>query len=423
MAGLRQSLARLKRLRMLFEERLGTASRWQGTTPVHPVGRLRHISNFGTNPGNLQMHAYIPDGVGSMPALVVALHGCTQNANSFDQGTGWSTLADRLGFVVIYAEQQAANNPKNCFSWFLPGDTTRDSGEALSIRQMIETAVSEFGIDRSRIFVTGLSAGGAMASVMLATYPEIFAGGAIIAGLPYGSAASVQEAFEAMFSERSPSSRALGDQVRAASRHRGPWPKVSVWHGTADAVVKPSNADHSVKQWLNVQGLSEPPSSEELIGRHIRRRWNDANGDVRVESFTVAGMRHGVPLAAGDANNCGLAGPFFLEAGVSSTWHIAGFWGLNAAQAPLRTTQRASESAPRTYLAHAHSAAQSAGTRPERSTHQDADSRLNPNAVIAAAFQAGGLPLPTGGKRSGTWEVDPHGIIEAALKAAGLKKR
>jgi poly(hydroxyalkanoate) depolymerase family esterase len=421
MAGLRQSLARLKRLRGLFEERLGAASRRQGASSIDPTGRLRHVANFGSNPGNLRMHAYVPDALAATPALVVALHGCTQSANSFDRGTGWSTLADRLGFVVIYPEQQAANNPKKCFSWFLPSDTARDSGEALSIRQMIETAVSEFSIDRSRIFVTGLSAGGAMANVMLATYPEVFAGGAIIAGLPYGSAASVQEAFEAMFSERAPSPRALGDKVRAASQHRGPWPKVSVWHGTADTVVKPSNADHSVKQWLNVQGLSELASREEQTGRHLRRSWSDANGDVRVESFTVAGLQHGVPLATGDANSCGTAGPFFLEAGVSSTWHIASFWGLSAAEAPLRTTQQACESTPSNYLAQAHSVA-SSGERPETGGHQNPSPRLDPNAVIAAAFQAAGLPAAVDSKRGGAGEFDPRGIIDAALKAAGLKR-
>ncbi len=119
-------------------------------------------------------------------------------------------LADRLGFAVVYAEQQPANNPKNCFSWFLPGDTARDLGEARSIRQMVEHAIAAFGIDRNRIFVTGLSAGGAMASTMLATYPEVFAGGAIIAGLPHGSARSVQQAFDAMFTEQSHSAAVLG---------------------------------------------------------------------------------------------------------------------------------------------------------------------------------------------------------------------
>ena len=99
---------------------------------------------------------------------------------------------------MLFPEQQRANNANLCFNWFVPEDIRRDSGEALSIRQMIEATVVAHGIDRRRIFVTGLSAGGAMASVMLATYPEIFAGGAIIAGLPYGSAATIPEAFDRM---------------------------------------------------------------------------------------------------------------------------------------------------------------------------------------------------------------------------------
>ena len=200
MAGIGISLSRLRKLRELFETRLKAAAGRAATAqPARRPGRLRAIADFGSNPGNLAMHAYAPQGVGTSPALVVALHGCTQSADSYDQGTGWSDLADRFGFVVVFPEQQPANNPKNCFSWFLPGDTARDSGEALSIRQMVAKATEEFGVDRSRIFVTGLSAGGAMTSAMLATYPEVFAGGAIIAGLPYG--APPQEAFEAMFGD------------------------------------------------------------------------------------------------------------------------------------------------------------------------------------------------------------------------------
>jgi poly(3-hydroxybutyrate) depolymerase len=97
-------------------------------------------------------------------------------------------IRGRLGFAVVYPQQQLANNPKNCFSWFLPGDTARGHGEALSIREMVEHAIATFAADRGKVFVTGLSAGGAMASVMLATYPEVFAGGALIAGFPYGRA-------------------------------------------------------------------------------------------------------------------------------------------------------------------------------------------------------------------------------------------
>jgi poly(hydroxyalkanoate) depolymerase family esterase len=217
MAGLRASLASLHHMRSLFQKRIAAAARGAAARPASAPS-LREIGTFGNNPGNLRMFAHVPPGIGAKPALVVALHGCTQSANAYALGTGWCDVADQHGFVVIFPEQQLSNNPKNCFSWFLLADTVRGCGEALSIRQMIEQAVNEFDIDQRRIFITGLSAGGAMTSVMLATYPEVFAGGAIIGGLPYGSAANVQEAFDAMFNDRVPSARALGDRVRAASQ-------------------------------------------------------------------------------------------------------------------------------------------------------------------------------------------------------------
>src|SRR5690348_1763511 len=163
------------------------------------------------------MLTYRPKNLGRSPALVVVLHGCTQSAASYDTGAGWSTLAERHGFVLLLPEQPATNNPKTCFNWFLPDDIERNRGEALSIRQMIEKAILAHRIDRSRVFITGLSAGGAMASAMLATYPDVFAAGAIIAGLPYGTAGNVQQAFESMFQGRSRSGKEWGDLVRGAS--------------------------------------------------------------------------------------------------------------------------------------------------------------------------------------------------------------
>src|SRR4051794_28123062 len=165
------------------------------------------------------MFTYVPRKVSASPALVVVLHGCTQSAAAYDLGAGWSTLADRYGFALLLPEQTPANNPKTCFNWFLPGDTARDRGEALSIREMIERMILDHGIDRERIFITGLSAGGGMTSAMLAVYPEVFAAGAIIAGLPYGTAGNVQQAFESMFQGRVRSPQEWGDEVRAASNH------------------------------------------------------------------------------------------------------------------------------------------------------------------------------------------------------------
>src|SRR5215471_8677928 len=195
---------------------------------------------------------------------------------------------------------------------------------------MVDHAIAKFAADRRKVFVTGLSAGGAMGSVMLATYPEVFAGGAIIGGLPYGCASNVQQAFEAMFTEQGHAAQALGDRVRAASRHRGPWPKISIWHGTSDSIVKPFNGEDIIRQWTNVHGLSNSPSYQELIGSHTRRIWNNANGKAVIEAFSINGMAHGVPLATTTGGeSSGTAGAFFLDVGISSTHHIARFWRLH----------------------------------------------------------------------------------------------
>jgi poly(hydroxyalkanoate) depolymerase family esterase len=297
---------------------------------------LAEVHDFGSNPGALRMFTYLPVQMPPRPALVVVLHGCAQTAASYDLGVGWSTLADRYGFALLLPQQQLSNNPNTCFNWFLPDDIRRGSGEALSIRQMIDTVIAAHGIDRERVFVTGLSAGGAMTSVMLATYPELFAGGAIIAGLPFGAAASANEALQSMFHPRARQAREWGSLVRAASRHRGPWPRISVWHGSADAVVKPENAGEIVKQWADVHGLGPAPAATETVDGYPRQVWRDRAGRDVIESYAIPGMAHGAPLAAGPADpHCGIPGVFLLDVGISSSYHIATFWGVTA---PRRET-------------------------------------------------------------------------------------
>jgi feruloyl esterase len=164
---------------------------------------------------------------------------------------------------------------------------------------------------------------------MLATYPELFAGGAIIAGLPFGTAANVNEALESMFHVRARPAREWGDLVRAASRHRGPWPRVSVWHGSADTVVRPDNADEIIKQWTDVHDLDPSPTLTETVDGYPRQVWRDRAGRDVIELYTIAGMAHGAPLATGTAEmHCGIPGAFVLDVGISSSYHIAKFWGL-----------------------------------------------------------------------------------------------
>ncbi len=326
--------------------------------PAHSLSgdggsRRDHLPLFdiaGANPGNLRARCFVPAGLPAGSALVVVLHGCTQTAADYDHGAGWSQLAQSEGFAVLFPEQQQINNQNLCFNWFSPIDQRRGSGEAQSIRTMIAEMVAAHSIDERRIFITGLSAGGAMASIMLATYPEVFAGGAIIAGLPFGAARSVADAFARMRGEGYPGSAELAAQLRDASDHRGPWPTLSVWHGSADTVVDPSNADRIVAQWQAVHGVKAQAPVSDRIDGHLRRRWNGADGRVAIESWTIAGMGHGTPLATRGTDAAGTSGPFMLEAGISSTRHIARDWQLLAegkqSQVKSKPTLRPSGKAP-----------------------------------------------------------------------------
>lgn len=302
----------------------------------------------GSNPGNLAMLTFMPDDLPEMAPLVVVLHGCAQSAGGYEMGSGWSTLAERYGFALLMPEQQRSNNANGCFNWFEPSDTSRGSGEALSIKQMIEQVITQYKLDKRRVFITGLSAGGAMTSAMLATYPDVFAGGAIIAGLPYGIARNLQEALSGMFQAKHRSPSELGDLVRQSSHHSGPWPKVSVWHGSSDRTVNPLNASYIVNQWLDVHRISNPPTSQDVVDGYHHQIWRGGNGEPIVEFFAIAGMEHGTPIGtAENGEQYGVEGAFLIDVGISSSYHIAKFFGLigsihrsNASEAPENKPHR-----------------------------------------------------------------------------------
>jgi poly(hydroxyalkanoate) depolymerase family esterase len=359
--------------------------------------RLSTLTGFGSNPGALKARFYLPKNLPRGVPLVVVLHGCTQTAAGYNHHSGWSPLADEAGFALLFPEQQRANNPNLCFNWFLPPDTMRDSGEALSIRQMIEAMVATHGLDPHRIFVTGLSAGGAMATAMLATYPEVFAGGAIIAGLPYGSATTIPEAFDRMRGHGAPSEQALQRALLGASDHRGPWPRVSIWHGSADHTVAPSNTEAIAAQWRCVHQVQKVSTYSKSTGRHAKQVWCDGAGEAMIEVNMIAGMGHGTPLG----DDLGAPGPYMLDVGISSTREIAQFWGI-------------AETVGKSAAVRSSSVA-GASKRPPAHSHVPDMETAKPRSPEPTAVHQ--LPRHTTSDAPGVKK-----IIEDALRAAGLMR-
>lgn len=328
MPGLAENVLSLSRLRKAGEQVIANLAE-----PLH----LKLVAPTGPNPGGLRMLTYVPDLPPGAP-LVVVLHGCSQSAASYDHGSGWSTLAQRHGFALLFPEQARSNNASLCFNWFNPDDVTRGHGEVESIRQMTLQMIAAHKLDPRRVFITGLSAGGAMTAAMLATAPELFAGGAIIAGLPYGAASGMMEAFTAMSQVRHHTGAEWGALVRAAARYDGPRPAVQIWSGDADETVKPGNADELLLQWTDVLGLPPRPDVADTIDGARHEVWR--HGGNTLERWLVPGLGHGTPIladasdpggsaAAADLDKTvGTTGPYMLSAGISSTWHLASTWKL-----------------------------------------------------------------------------------------------
>ena len=369
-----------------------------GTTPPPAqAATLQQVATFGSNPGGLAMFGYRPDGLPSGAPVVVQLHGCTQDAATYFAGSGWRTLADRHGFALVLAQQSTANNSNRCFNWFEAGDTARGQGEAASIASMVGHAITAYGSDRSRVYVTGLSAGGAMTAVMLAAYPDLFAGGSINAGLPYRCATSVVAAFSCMNPGVDKSPAAWGDLARGAyAGWSGTRPKVAIWQGQSDTTVAPLNGGELRDQFTNVLGVSQTPTSSGSIAAGVT--WADYGGKVRLT--TIAGMGHGTPVDPGTAaDQCGTAGAYFLDT-VCAAYHDVHFFGLAGGTPPPPSTTTA---APTNPTASTTSTAPTTTTTPPSTTTAPAPacvtSSTYAHVVAGRAYQSGGYAYAVGSKQ------------------------
>jgi poly(hydroxyalkanoate) depolymerase family esterase len=254
--------------------------------PAHDFGE-RFLKRVYRGPtGSLGYRLYLPaDRERRDLALVLMLHGCTQNPEDFALGTQMNGLADEFGLIVAYPHQPRRANASGCWNWFDPRHQNRGSGEPARLAGLAQALAKEFGIGPERIFAAGLSAGGAMAEVLAATYPDVFAAVGVHSGLPYRSAVDVPSAFAAMkgAAAREPAPAAAGDR-----RCR----KIII-HGLADGTVDPVNGERILDQAGPGERLAridfDSQTGDERVSCTVLE---DADGRPLVEHWQVEGGGH-----------------------------------------------------------------------------------------------------------------------------------
>lgn len=292
------------------------------------------VASFGVNPGNLKMYLHEPVTPASNAALVLVLHGCTQNASDFARESGWSGLADKYGFYVIYAEQKSSNNSSQCFNWFENGDVSRGAGEAASLKSMVDYVKANYSIDGNSVYVTGFSAGGAMTSVMMAAYPDVFSAGVVMSGLPYKVASGSNEAFMAMFGNINKSPEQLGALVRNAyPSFSGNYPRLATIHGTSDYTVYFMNQRELMEQWTNVhetdQIADEQDAGYDDNTLVTRKAYKDQQGNDVVITYSIDGMGHAIAVDPGSAEDQGgQTGSYASDVNLFSSYLAAQFFEI-----------------------------------------------------------------------------------------------
>lgn len=256
-----------------------------------PDGAQYLNRSYACAAGRRSYKLYVPSGhhAGGRRPLVLMLHGGTQDADDFATGTRMNDLAEEHGFLVAYPNQCKSANPSLCWNWFKPDDQVRGAGEPSIIAGITSEIIAEHDIDSRRVFVAGLSAGGAMAGVMAATYPEIYAAIGVHSGLPYRSATDVASAFAAMRGDPGLHGKR---KMRPATDH-ALHPRTIVFHGDADHIVHPSNATKIVERHTTSGDRVEREQGRSAASRtYTRTVTRNGTGTAVVEHWLIHGSGH-----------------------------------------------------------------------------------------------------------------------------------
>jgi poly(hydroxyalkanoate) depolymerase family esterase len=265
-----------------------------GDVPGGRAPSWESVHGFKCDAGAMQYKLFIPEALGDAPPpLIVMLHGCTQSPDDFARGTRMNALAQERGYVVAYPAQSKSRNPRNCWSWFLSENQRRGCGEAAIIAELTRQLVKAHGLDERRVYIAGLSAGGAMAAVLGSTYPELYAAIGVHSGLPVGAAHDIPSAFAAMKDgPRGSFTAGTASQVPAI-----------VFHGDGDTTVDPGNGAAVIAQSIgaaNAVGEAGAAAGRQTVERgsvsggreYTRTLFTHPDGSVAAEQWVVHGAPH-----------------------------------------------------------------------------------------------------------------------------------
>jgi acetylxylan esterase len=262
---------------------------------------LTPVTGFGANPSNLNMYVYVPNNVSARPALLVAIHYCTGTASALYSGYfhDYVTAADQYGYVIVFPE---ATRSGQCFDVYSPQALTRGGGsDPVGIMSMVNYAKSHYNVDPNRVYVSGVSSGAMMTDVMAAEYPDVFKAGAAFMGVPAtcfatGSASNTWNS-QCANGQITKTAQQWGDAARATDPgYSGPYPRMQLWHGTADSTLNYVNFGEEIKQWTNLNGVSQTPAlTDSPQSGWTRTRYGSTGTQPAVEGISVSGAGHELP--------------------------------------------------------------------------------------------------------------------------------
>jgi poly(hydroxyalkanoate) depolymerase family esterase len=272
--------------------------------PTAQAGTTSQLTNFGSNPKNLPMYLYTPTNVGAKPPILLHLHACHASnggQSMCSSGNSFAQQADKYGFFMVCP---SAVSSDQCWDVHSTADLTHNGtgSDAEGMMSAIDYVIANKNADANRVYVAGYSSGGMMTQAMIGAYPDVFKAGAAFAGVPFacfaqGSIDSLGWSSTCATGNVTKTGAQWGDLVRAAyPGYTGPRPRIQLWHGSLDTTVAFHNFAEAIKQWTNVLGVSETPTSTEnnaIQSGWIRTRYADSAGVVQVEAIQETGKGHG----------------------------------------------------------------------------------------------------------------------------------